>query len=278
MDNDCELLGFYRSPLSDKLKKTAAPLQECFGIDGFAYSLITPKGKFYQICNQPTLSEFYFSNKFYKSNPLIHHPASYCTSTFFLSDLEDGTFKAHQQIMEKEFGCGEERVLAMYKKQGQNGQLFLFFTTNKNFTAIPNFLSNLPLLDKFCFYFLSEWRNDFKKLDRFALNIPEILGQNQFRCNPITNSYSAESKIKRKFLHKLGIVSHLEEPMPQLSTREHECLVLLLEGKTAKQMAQSLTLSARTVEHYIDNIKNKFGCLTKSELFTRVSDLRLLGY
>lgn len=53
-----------------------------------------------------------------------------------------------------------------------------------------------------------------------------------------------------------------------LSTRELECLYCLLRGMHAKQIADRLTLSKRTIEFYIDNIKNKLGCQNKHELIS----------
>ncbi len=53
----------------------------------------------------------------------------------------------------------------------------------------------------------------------------------------------------------------------KLSTRELECLFCILRGMTAKQIGERIQLSKRTIESYIENIKNKFGCRTKSELF-----------
>jgi DNA-binding CsgD family transcriptional regulator len=55
----------------------------------------------------------------------------------------------------------------------------------------------------------------------------------------------------------------------KLSIREIECLYHLVRGKTAKMIAQFLNLSPRTVESYIENIKAKFGCYTKSELLDK---------
>ena len=48
--------------------------------------------------------------------------------------------------------------------------------------------------------------------------------------------------------------------------REAECMVLLLKGKTINGVAAELTLSPRTVEYYIKNMKSKVGCRTKFEL------------
>jgi len=52
----------------------------------------------------------------------------------------------------------------------------------------------------------------------------------------------------------------------ELSPREKECLFMTLQSFSAKQIAQALGLSYRTVEHYMENIKSKTGCKYKSEI------------
>jgi DNA-binding CsgD family transcriptional regulator len=54
-----------------------------------------------------------------------------------------------------------------------------------------------------------------------------------------------------------------------LSERELECLFFILRGKSAKQIGEYIRLSKRTVESYIENVKNKFGCHSKSELIIK---------
>lgn len=51
-----------------------------------------------------------------------------------------------------------------------------------------------------------------------------------------------------------------------LSPREQEILFYLIRGKTAKSTAKLLNLSPRTVETYLQHLKTKLGCRTKSEL------------
>lgn len=65
----------------------------------------------------------------------------------------------------------------------------------------------------------------------------------------------------------LGMEKYLEQAS-LLSNRERQCLKYLLEGKTAKETADSLSLSPRTVEFYFENIKRKLNCWSKRELFT----------
>lgn len=52
----------------------------------------------------------------------------------------------------------------------------------------------------------------------------------------------------------------------ELSSRERECLFLLVRGKSAKEIGALLCLSKRTIESYIENIKNKMNCRNKAEI------------
>lgn len=57
-----------------------------------------------------------------------------------------------------------------------------------------------------------------------------------------------------------------EYPKSELTKREAQCLFYLLRGKTQKQIGKIFNISHRTVEHFISNIKSKFGCTSKAEL------------
>ena len=45
-----------------------------------------------------------------------------------------------------------------------------------------------------------------------------------------------------------------------------DCLFYLLRGKSSKQTAAILKISHRTVEQYLEQLKNKFTCETKADL------------
>lgn len=61
--------------------------------------------------------------------------------------------------------------------------------------------------------------------------------------------------------------------IPKLSFREHECLFFLLRKCTAKEIANILKLSHRTVEDYIEELKLKFFCESKIELINKAKNL-----
>lgn len=69
------------------------------------------------------------------------------------------------------------------------------------------------------------------------------------------------------------------QQVDSLSDRERECLRQLLHGKTAAEIGESLYLSPRTVESYLESLKEKLSCHSKRELFSRaqlLSKLKLI--
>lgn len=55
-------------------------------------------------------------------------------------------------------------------------------------------------------------------------------------------------------------------PNMNLSARQQQCLFYTIQGKTAKEIGAILNLSPRTIESYIEQIKNVLNCYSKSAL------------
>ena len=58
-----------------------------------------------------------------------------------------------------------------------------------------------------------------------------------------------------------------------LTVRQIECCTLLLAGKTAKEISETLRLSQRTVEYYFGNIRTKLQCNNKAELIAKLTKI-----
>lgn len=56
----------------------------------------------------------------------------------------------------------------------------------------------------------------------------------------------------------------------RFTRREKECIQYLLYGMTAKEIAKELKLSPRTVETYLENIKTKIDCFSKTQLIQKI--------
>ncbi len=61
-------------------------------------------------------------------------------------------------------------------------------------------------------------------------------------------------------------LSEPSDAAPLLSVRENQCLQLLANGSNAKQIAQLLGLSPRTIEKYIETIKSKLQCHSTAQV------------
>lgn len=64
-------------------------------------------------------------------------------------------------------------------------------------------------------------------------------------------------------------LENMDDMQSKVSAREMECLYYLIRGRTAKEIAKLLTISARTVEIHIVHLKEKLGCYSKSELVAK---------
>lgn len=66
---------------------------------------------------------------------------------------------------------------------------------------------------------------------------------------------------------------HRETKIPiYLSKQQSHCLVLLMQGKTAKDIAGKMNLSYRTVQHYFEWIRKILSCASNKELIIAYGD------
>lgn len=96
------------------------------------------------------------------------------------------------------------------------------------------------------------------------------------KCEDVAVELSPSRFYRRKIEGEFRIYLGKGRSRIYFTRRECECIVLLLEGKTMKEVGAFLDLSARTVEYYVKNMKIKLKCRTKSELISTVlmSDFR----
>lgn len=85
-----------------------------------------------------------------------------------------------------------------------------------------------------------------------------------------TYTYSGSEQIN-KGTSKYGSLNSINNSAPKnLTKRELEVLSLVVLGHTAKEIGQSLIISFRTVEAYINTLKFKLGCQSKREIIKTV--------
>lgn len=61
-----------------------------------------------------------------------------------------------------------------------------------------------------------------------------------------------------------------------IAKREIQCLIGLMKGKHAGEIALSLNLKQSTIEFYIDNLKNKLGAVSKSSVINTAFEQKII--
>ena len=144
--------------------------------------------------------------------------------------------------------------------QGDVLELISFATDRRDDWSVVNYYySHIDFLENFISYFKIKASNLIAVLEKSH----NILFYNDFinhidyfskdvSCNDDNNSYPE--------------IIFCDNGKTSLTKREWECLKHIAHGRTAKEIARILLISYRTVESYIDNVKQKVGCNSKSEL------------
>lgn len=131
-------------------------------------------------------------------------------------------------------------------------------TENHNF-----YLNHLNLLKRFIVYFRLKAKNIINDLH---YNCPRLLTRKiEFNVEVEDQKAIALEKFRTQISPRTLI---LEDDLKKIkfSPRETQCLFSMLEGKSMNKIAEELGVSQRTVESYLENMKLKTGCITKSKL------------
>ena len=61
-----------------------------------------------------------------------------------------------------------------------------------------------------------------------------------------------------------------------ISYREKQCLIGIIQMKTAKKIAVDLNISHKTVENYVSKLKSRLGAKSKNDLFVIAKKNRII--
>lgn len=276
MNNIKDALKVYQSFLSNRFRALAEPLDTCFGINEFIYTYITGNGSFFVISNQPAPSEYYFSHHFYQSSALFRHPDNYQPGALLPTTIPNEKQEEIEVQMEGKFGYSADTLLIILRREKNVLHKFLFNTSNKKLPIVSFYLNNLSLLEKFCDYFLKEWAAYLKEMEKYTIDIAQLVGPSFYTIDS-SNLFMDEIQKKEAFLKSIGEIPQSFILPGPFSRQERACLDLIFTGKTMKETSDILDLSPRTVEYYFENIKNKMNCMTKSEVIEQLHYLKALG-
>ncbi len=235
------------------VKKCSKAFCDKIGIYVFAYSRIYDEGRASWITSNADQDHFLLD-----SNVIYHEPTFNTkehvkegASLWFCDKKFPGSDKFYAE-RRKRFNMDHGLILSRHKKGYLEN---CYFSGSLDKKPLYNLFANEQAL----FYAFMD--HFITGLDKKLLTIlTDALPFSEFITEPRVEN---EHVVDRDDLLKLCGLS----PLASLSEREKECLILFSKGYTYEAIGKTLFLSSRTVEHYIESVKNKTGKTTRPELY-----------
>jgi DNA-binding CsgD family transcriptional regulator len=246
------------------------------GIDYFSHVKITNKKNFSALSLNPAFGEHYLNKKYYSAD--IHLANSKQLGKFVLWDSIE-VLAETKQLNEDSAAFGVNHIFTIFDHTSSENNFYHFASNLKGKSINQEYLCHQDLLHQFIRYFHEAVSKStaLSNAYQFKLAIDE-----QAPGFKMQNSSDPPNiRLKQQFLEAIDSNSsrtsfhdayhHISASLhTTLTRREMECLALTMLGKTAKFIAKELCLSHRTVENYLESIKDKLQVRTKPELIGKL--------
>lgn len=257
----------YTRKFNRKINRLCAPLFNHLGFNAFLYHHISNDGCATSFGSDINSFEYYFYNDFHLVNPFLRHPQYFQTSIQLVSEMDNDPYQDTLRRQSEKYNIHYKLI---FLEKVENGCQGFSFATPRHASG---FIEDIPLLNNFIDYFKQEAQGIFDTVLNDQRRVDTALGP-LFYTKPVT-ALERKQKSRIAFLKQLGLIQ--AESEIRLTSRENDCIRLVLRGYTALQIAEILKLSKRTVESYIENIKLKSNCDSKQELITKFREIEHYG-
>lgn len=253
-----------------------SPLKQFLDVDGFVYFkvIINTNNYLFLCCGSPGIE-------------VLHK------EYFFDTELQNMIANEYTPFLQTL--CLQKKLFNIYPNEDNDTTLLRILRAHKIMHLCSINFKEVNYIESFCFLiqestqhyielFLERMPVLSKFVDHLKSNYGEILYSTQHKfakqcwslnCN-LNDQQMIELESRKKFFNYIAQANAKVERLGALSTREHQCLELILKGRTAKEIATILNISVRTVEIHMRNLKLKTGCRHKSELIQNFFDVDLL--
>lgn len=255
---------------SSYIQRLTQPLHDYFGSVYFTYHWIDQKGNYYALVDRPDWAEYYQDRRLFQVDPFLCHPDHYRSCVIPWSvKYSAPQIQPILADMQRQFGFNQG--LMLIRRMTEAVEMFGIALPDQS-GILDRCFSQVGVFELFCDYFKEECFSFVSELKQSPVNLVTLKG------DLFTTSLQLENvQSRQRLLRHLG-VADLSSAAQSLSPREHQTIRLLCQGHTAQTAAKQLNLSPRTVEYYLENAKDKLGCLNRRELIKHGNQLIKLNF
>lgn len=263
-----------------KFIELCKPLVRYLGITHAIYVNVDKQGRMFSVCTDYKWVERFIEEKYYYLDPLMVHPNNIHNGFSFDSASEDQEFKdtlLYDAVVKFNW-CNSFAYIEKNSAGGYFG--FDFGTAKDNYHIINRLINESQLVKKLI-------RDLNKKLMALVKDFPEncvdfaaLKGDLFYSQKGLVFNEANEDLHKIQLLKEVGVLASNEQEFiakVSLSPQEINCLRVYLTTRSIKKVSRDLDLGITTVASYIENIKDKFNCNNKNDLFEKAELLESLG-
>jgi DNA-binding CsgD family transcriptional regulator len=241
------------------------PLKQQFGMTSLVYQRNFTDGSEIRLTNQPAWIKHYFEQNLYQISGFEKNPQHYQSGIAVWSHLTH-----HQPILNAARSFNIDHGITLIEKKSDGCEFYFIGATPDQPQVVNLLLNNIEYLKRFTFYFKNKAENLLKLADTQRLEIP------QKYQTIISHELGIPYQNNFKSIHPLPEIKKIAINNTQsLTSREITCAKLLLQGKSARLIAEQLFVSPRTVEKHIEHLKAKLGCHDKPALINKLYSLNI---
>lgn len=249
------------------------PLSQLYNITNFYYARIYDDGSFYGFITNIEYVKYHCQKQYLISPPI---PEKIIQDKFFFIGTPEATKQYNQVYYEACSLFNIDYPIHMIERYDNYYDIFTYSSTPNNPNILSFYINNINILENFKFYFKEKAAALIKKANKNRIILPLNMRPTFGGLKKIPSMskssnkvFDEQLKIKHyKFIHDGKEISFTKKQL--------EALKLFVHGNTIKETAKILMLSPRTVEHYLDNIRNKIGIKKKAEILKLCSKYNIL--
>lgn len=242
------------------MQKIAAPLFDGTDINFFSYARDFERNKSISLQTDNQLFHAWFE----ANNP-------YCSSVtpegvYTFEQIQNA--KLQQSARALQYGNG----IQIFKHHDTFTEIFTFAAPNDASAVLQFYSNHREIINKFIYFFKDKAAHLIERAMQDPLIVPEnMLVTDHIKAMPSIDIESLSNMFDTRhyyFDDKEGI---------KLSRRELQCLNLYLKGLSTSQIATLMSVKKVTADTFMRNVKHKFNCSSKPELFEKLWNFKVLN-
>lgn len=243
------------------------PLFKHTGLTVFIYTKLFHDGTYWTLSNREDWISYFYKSRY--KEPNIKNDK--IKSGYYVDLSEIGVPRIQLNVARESFNA--DHWLNIIKNNDNFCDIYGFASSRNQRGMLNMYINNVDIFEHFIRYFKDKAENLIKYANNNRIWVPGNMKntpeESERSLNVVTPLISREQFFSDTSISRYYIKSR----NGYLTKREYECLYLLSKGKGVKEISNVLKLSNRTIGYYLNNLKIKFNCYSRSELLNLFNEV-----